>query len=128
LLIPAAIEGQIRLDNAETVRARAVVEGANGPTSFEADQVLRRRGIPVVPDIVANAGGVIVSYFEWVQDLQSFFWDIGEVRSKLHAWMTKMFDEVWSLSQTGQSDMRTAAYTLAVERVAYAIQQRGLFP
>jgi len=128
LLIPAAIEGQIRLDNAETVRARAVIEGANGPTSFEADQVLRRRGIPVVPDIVANAGGVIVSYFEWVQDLQSYFWDIGEVRSKLHVWMTKMFDEVWSLSQTGQSDMRTAAYTLAVERVAYAIQQRGLFP
>jgi len=128
LLIPAAIEGQIRLDNAETVRARAVVEGANGPTSFEADQVLRRRGIPVVPDIVANAGGVIVSYFEWVQDLQSFFWDIAEVRSKLHTWMTKMFDEVWSLSQTRQSDMRTAAYTLAVERVAYAIQQRGLFP
>jgi glutamate dehydrogenase (NAD(P)+) len=128
LLIPAAIEGQITLQNAEAIRARAIVEGANGPTSFEADQVLRRRRIPVVPDIVANAGGVIVSYFEWVQDLQSFFWEMGEVRSKLHSWMTKIYDEVWTLSQQRQSDMRTAAYTLAVERVAHAIQQRGLFP
>lgn len=128
LLIPAAIEGQITLNNAEAIRARAIVEGANGPTSFEADEVLRRRGISVVPDIVANAGGVIVSYFEWVQDLQSFFWEIDEVRSKLHAWMTRVYDEIWSLSEERQSDMRTAAYTLAVERVAYAIQQRGLFP
>lgn len=128
LLIPAAIEGQITLNNAEAIRAGAVVEGANGPTSFEADEVLRQRGIPVVPDIVANAGGVIVSYFEWVQDLQSFFWEVEEVRSKLHSWMTKVYHEIWSLSQQRQSDMRTAAYTLAVERVAYAIQQRGLFP
>jgi glutamate dehydrogenase (NAD(P)+) len=128
LLIPAAIEAQITQENVQAVRARAVVEGANGPTSYEADEELRRRGVPVVPDILANSGGVIVSYFEWVQDLQSFFWEIDEVRGKLHAWMTKVFEEVWSQSQQHQTDLRTAAYTLAVDRVAHAIQQRGLFP
>lgn len=128
VLIPAAIEGQITGENAAIIRAGAIVEGANGPTTFDADQILRERGIPVLPDIVANAGGVIVSYFEWVQDLQSYFWDIQEVRTKLGTWMAKAFEEVWAVAAEREVDLRTAAYLLAVDRVAYAIQQRGFFP
>ncbi len=128
VLIPAAIEGQITAANAEQVRADAIVEGANGPTTFQADRILRQRGISVAPDIVANAGGVICSYFEWVQDLQSYFWDIEEVRTKLGEWMRNAFQEVWAVAEQQDVDLRTAAYSLAVDRVAYAIQQRGFFP
>lgn len=127
LLIPAAIEGQITEENAGQVRAGGIVEGANGPTTFEADQILQERGIPVVPDILANAGGVTVSYFEWVQDLQSFFWKVEEVRSKLGTWMGRALDDVWRMSMEQETDLRTAAYMLAVDRVAQAIQQRGFF-
>lgn len=127
LLIPAAIEGQITGENATHVQAGAIVEGANGPTTYEADRILQARGIPVIPDILANSGGVTVSYFEWVQDLQSFFWDVQEVRTKLSAWMAKAFDEVWRVSEKQGVDLRTAAYLLAVERVAQAIEQRGFF-
>lgn len=127
LLIPAAIEGQITADNADLVRASAIVEGANGPTTYEADQILRARGIPVVPDILANAGGVTVSYFEWVQNLQFYFWDVQEVRGKLGTVMGRAFDEVWRLSKELDTDLRTAAYVLAVDRVAHAIVQRGFF-
>ncbi len=127
LLIPAAIEGQITAENADRVQAGAVVEGANGPTTFEADRILRARGIPVVPDILANAGGVTVSYFEWVQDLQSFFWEVEEVRNKLGSWMSRAFADVWRMSAEQDTDLRTAAYLLAVDRVAQAIQQRGFF-
>ncbi len=128
VLIPAAIEDQITAENAEQIRAGVVVEGANGPTTFEADMILKERGIAVVPDILANAGGVIVSYFEWVQDLQSFFWEIEEVRTQLGAHMRRAFEEVWSRAEPCGQDLRSAAYLLAVERVANAIQQRGLFP
>ena len=128
VLIPAALEDQITIHNADRIQARAIVEGANGPTTFEADQILHDRGIIVVPDILANAGGVIVSYFEWVQDLQAFFWGMDEVRSQLGKAMRRAFDEVWSLAQARRLDLRSAAYLLGVERVADAIQMRGLFP
>ncbi|MBI5290448.1 MAG: Glu/Leu/Phe/Val dehydrogenase [Chloroflexi bacterium] len=128
VLIPAAIENQITAQNADDIRAGVIVEGANGPTTFEADAILKDRGITVVPDIVANAGGVIVSYFEWVQDLQSFFWGAEEVRAQLGSTLRRAFQEVWAFAGRGGYDMRTAAYVLAVDRVASAIQQRGLFP
>ncbi len=125
VLVPAAIQNQITEKNADQIKARIITEGANGPTTFAADAILNDRGIMVVPDILANAGGVIVSYFEWVQDLQFYFWDIEEVREKLHKKMIKSFDEVWYASQERRLDMRSATYLLAVERVANAIQKRG---
>jgi len=128
VLIPAAIEDQITDRNADQILADVIVEGANGPTTLEADRILRERGVDVVPDILANAGGVICSYFEWVQDRQMYFWDIEEVRSKLLKAMEKAFDEVWRMANENNLDMRTAAYSLAVQRVAEAIQLRGLFP
>lgn len=128
VLIPAALENQITQDNADQIQAGLIVEGANGPTTFEAAAILRERGVVVVPDILANAGGVIVSYFEWVQDLQAFFWDVDEVRAQLNRAMSRAFDEVWSLAQAQDVDLRTAAYMLGVERVASAFHLRGLFP
>lgn len=128
VLIPAAIENQLTARNAHQLRARLIVEGANGPTTFEAEAILRERAIPIVPDILANAGGVICSYFEWVQGLQWFFWDVAEVRRQLAKMMGQTFNEVWSLASERNLDLRTAAYRLAVHRVAEAIQQRGLFP
>jgi glutamate dehydrogenase (NAD(P)+) len=128
VLIPAALEDQITAENADRIRAGVIVEGANGPTTFEADAILKDRGVAIVPDILANAGGVIVSYFEWVQDLQAFFWEVGEVRTQLANGMSRAFDEVWSLAEQRGFDMRSAAYLLAAERVADAIRQRGLFP
>ena len=128
VLIPAAIEDQITAKNADLIRAQVLVEGANGPTTFEADAILRERGIHVVPDILANAGGVIVSYLEWVQDLQWFFLEVGEVRTRLNDVMQRAFEEVWSLAEKRQIDLRSAAYLLAVQRVAQAINQRGIFP
>lgn len=125
VLVPAAIEGQITERNAYDIHAQIIVEGANGPTSFEADAILRERDVHIVPDILANAGGVIVSYFEWVQDLQFFFWSIDEVREKLTTKMKQSFAEVWSMAERHGVDMRTAAYMLAVERVAGTIQKRG---
>jgi glutamate dehydrogenase (NAD(P)+) len=128
VLIPSAIENQITAKNAGSIRAGVIVEGANGPTTFQADAILRERGIQVVPDILANAGGVIVSYLEWVQDLQWFFWEVGEVRTRLEDVMQRAFDEVWSLAERRQVDLRTAAFMLAVQRVAQAIEARGIFP
>ena len=128
VLIPAALEDQITAENADRIRAGVIVEGANGPTTFEADAILKDRGVAIVPDILANAGGVIVSYFEWIQDLQAFFWEVGEVRTQLAHGMSRAFDEVWSLAEQRGFDMRSAAYLLAAERVADAIRQRGLFP
>ncbi|HLF28608.1 MAG TPA: Glu/Leu/Phe/Val dehydrogenase [Anaerolineae bacterium] len=128
VLIPAALQDQLTLENANQIRASVIVEGANGPTTFEADAILSDRGVTIVPDILANAGGVIVSYFEWVQDLQSFFWDMDEVRKQLRRAMTSAFDEVWALAEKERSSLRTAAYMLGVERVASAFRMRGLFP
>lgn len=128
VLVPAAIEDQITAKNADLIQAQIVVEGANGPTTFEADAILRERGIHVVPDILANAGGVIVSYLEWVQDLQWFFLEANEVQTRLHDVMQRAFTEVWSLAESRQLDLRSAAYLLAVQRVAEAINHRGIFP
>jgi glutamate dehydrogenase (NAD(P)+) len=128
VLIPAAIEDQITVRNADQILAKVIVEGANGPTSFAADTILRERGVHVVPDILANAGGVICSYLEWVQDLQWYFWEIDEIRGRIHKVMTRSFQEVWQVAQQQQIDLRSAAYLLSVQRVASAIDQRGIFP
>ncbi|MDO9464501.1 MAG: Glu/Leu/Phe/Val dehydrogenase [bacterium] len=128
ILIPAALEGQIREDNAEEIKAKIIVEAANGPITNEADNILKQKGIYVVPDILANAGGVTVSYFEWVQGLQSYFWSKREVNLKLRDIMTKAFYDVLAISEKENVDMRMAAYMLAVGRVAEAIKIRGLYP
>jgi glutamate dehydrogenase/leucine dehydrogenase len=128
VLIPAALEHQIRGDNAPDIRAKMIVEGANGPTTREADDLLNDRGVIIVPDILANAGGVVVSYFEWVQDLQCFFWDEAEVNANLERIMTRSFEEVWAFSQEMNVPLRLGAYMLAVSRVAGAVQSRGVFP
>ncbi len=128
VLIPSALEHQIRADNAPYVRAKMIVEGANGPTTPEADEILKDRGIIVVPDILANAGGVVVSYFEWVQDLQYFFWEEDEVHRKLERIMVNSFDKVWAFSQEREVSLRLGAYMLAVAKVADAVRSRGVFP
>ena len=128
VLVPAALGNQLTSRNADAVKAKLVVEGANGPTTPEADEVLRRRGVFVVPDILANAGGVTVSYFEWVQDLQSFFWSEHEVNQKLRTIMERSFREVMATADEERLDMRMAAYTHAVKRVASATRDRGLYP
>jgi len=128
VLIPAALEHQINAQNAHAIRAKMIVEGANGPTTPEADEILQERGIIVIPDILANAGGVIVSYFEWVQDLQYFFWDEEEVNRNLKRIMTSSFKRVWEYSQQQEVPLRMGAYMLAVNSVANAIQSRGTFP
>jgi glutamate dehydrogenase (NAD(P)+) len=128
VLVPAALEGQITRENAARVAARVVVEGANGPTTPEADDLLRARGVLVVPDVVANAGGVVVSYFEWVQDLQAFFWSEEEVRERLERLLVRSVREVWRVSQERRVDLRTAALVRAIERVAEAVHTRGIYP
>ena len=128
ILIPAAIENQIVKANAANIKARIIVEGANAPTTPEADKILNDNGVFVVPDILANAGGVIVSYFEWVQGLQAFFWSEDEVNHQLQVIMDNAFGEVLEMSQSEKVDMRNAAYMLAVKRVADAMETRGIFP
>ncbi len=128
VLIPAALEQQITAANAERIRARLVVEGANGPTTPEADAILGARGALVVPDILANAGGVVVSYFEWVQDLQSFFWSEEEINERLERLMVRAFREVGARSRDKGVDLRTAALIRAIERVAEAIMILGIYP
>jgi glutamate dehydrogenase (NAD(P)+) len=128
VLVPAAIEGVITVKNADKVRARIVCEAANGPVTFEADKILGDRGIFVVPDILANAGGVTVSYFEWVQDIQAYFWTDDEVNDRLRQIMEKAFDQVHSLADEKDLTMRQAAHWIGVGRVAEAHLTRGLFP
>ncbi len=128
ILVPSALEGQITKDNAPRIKARLIVEGANGPTTPEADDILRERRVFVVPDILANAGGVTVSYFEWVQDLQSFFWSEEEINERLERIMMRSFREVLALSQEKKVDMRTGALVRAVGRVAEALMTRGIYP
>ena len=128
ILLPAAIEGQIHDQNASKVRAKIIIEGANGPVTTAADRVLQGRGIPVVPDILANAGGVLVSYFEWVQDLQAFFWEEDEINRRLEQAMVRSYKDVAELAQTKGVPMRTAALMLGVQRVVDAMEARGLFP
>ena len=128
LLVLAAREDQITAENAPRVRARVVVEGANGPTSIEADAILDGRGIPVLPDILTNAGGVTVSYFEWVQDLGRLFWTRDEIRAKLAEKLSDAFDRVWDLAERKDSSLRTAALVAGIHEVADALEARGIFP
>jgi len=128
LLVPAAMENQITANNAGLVQADFIVEGANGPTTPEADAILHERGITVVPDILANAGGVVVSYFEWVQGREGFFWGADEVRTHLNRFMEVAFADMYALAQRRHVSLRESAMMLAVQRVADAIALRGIFP
>ena len=128
VLVPAALQGQITAANAGSVRARMVVEGANGPTTPDADAILGSRGILLLPDVLANAGGVTVSYFEWVQDIQSFFWTESQVNTRLARILRRAFAEVWAASETHRVNLRTAAYLVGVARVAEATATRGIYP
>jgi glutamate dehydrogenase (NAD(P)+) len=128
VLVPAALENQITLANAERIKARIVAEAANGPTTPGADRILFEKGILVIPDILANAGGVTVSYFEWVQDLQELFWDVDDVNRKLEKIMGKAFGDVHNSARDYKVDMRTGAYILAVDRVVKATEARGIWP
>ena len=125
VLIPAALENQITADNADRIQAKLIVEAANGPTTVEADQILDRKGIVVVPDILANAGGVVVSYFEWVQNIQSMAWDLEEVNKTLEKIMLKAYNEVEKTAKDHNSSMRMGAYMVAVNRIVTAGKMRG---
>jgi glutamate dehydrogenase (NAD(P)+) len=128
VLLPCAMEGQLTSENADRIKARMVVEGANGPTTPEADDIMRGNGVLVVPDILANSGGVIVSYFEWVQDLQSFFWDETEIFRQLERIMIRGYDLTVRTAEEHNIDMRTAAQVAAIKRVADAMKTRGFYP
>jgi len=128
VLVLAALEDQLTADNAPRVKARLVAEGANGPTSLEADEILDERGILLLPDILTNAGGVTVSYFEWVQDIGRFFWDRDEIRRRLAEKMTDAFDRVWEQSEARSLTLRDAALVAGIREVAAALEARGLFP
>jgi glutamate dehydrogenase (NAD(P)+) len=128
ILVPAALENQITGENAPRLRCRMVVEGANGPTTPDADAVFFDRGIFVAPDILANAGGVTVSYFEWVQNLQNLLWDEEEISKRLERIMTQAFAETLKIAEEKKVHMRTAAYILGVGRVAKATELRGIYP
>jgi glutamate dehydrogenase (NAD(P)+) len=128
ILVPAALEQQIDATNAGAIRARMIVEGANGPTTPEADDILGERGILVVPDVIANAGGVTVSYFEWVQDFSSLFWTEDEINARLARVLTDAFDAIWRIADERRIGLRIAAFVLACTRILQARELRGLYP
>jgi glutamate dehydrogenase (NAD(P)+) len=128
VLVLAATENQVTAENAGRIAARVVAEGANGPTTLEADAILAQRGIPVLPDILTNAGGVAVSYFEWVQDLQRFFWDREEIRSRLHDLMSDALSRVWTRAEAEGLSFRSAALVTSIREVAEALEARGIYP
>jgi len=128
VLIPAAMEGQLTGQNADQVQAKLIVEGANGPTTPDADDIFNDKGIQVIPDILANSGGVIVSYFEWVQDLQSFFWDEQEIFRQLERILVRAYDTTMRTAEEHRVDMRTAAQIAAIKRVAESLKIRGFYP
>jgi glutamate dehydrogenase (NAD(P)+) len=128
ILIPAAIENQINISNAEDINCQFIIEGANGPTSPEADEILQQRNIVIVPDILANAGGVCVSYFEYIQDIHSYFWKLERIHHELKNILVTTFDDVYALSKKKRVTLRIAAYMIAIKRLARAIELRGIFP
>jgi len=128
VVVPAALEGQITPEVAQRMQCKLIVEGANGPTTPDADTVLKERGILLVPDILANAGGVVVSYFEWVQNLQAFFWEEDDINRRLEDLMRRAYDTVQDIAVSKQVTLRQAAYSLAVGKVAEATQVRGIYP
>ncbi|HCL87576.1 MAG TPA: glutamate dehydrogenase [Comamonadaceae bacterium] len=128
ILIPAALEGQITQDNAGRIQARMVIEGANGPTTPEADDILNDKGVLVLPDVISNAGGVTVSYFEWVQDFTSFFWTEDEINARLVRIMREAFAGVWQVAQEHKVTLRTATFIVACKRILHAREMRGLYP
>jgi len=128
VLAPCALEQVITGDNADQVKAQIICEGANGPITPAGDEILEEKGVLILPDILANAGGVVVSYFEWVQGLQEYFWKEPEVNSKLRDIVTRAFNETWHVYEERQTTMRAAAYGVAVGRVADATITRGLYP
>jgi glutamate dehydrogenase (NAD(P)+) len=128
VLVPAALEAQIGERNADRVRAKVIAEGANAPLTTEADEALEARGVLILPDILANAGGVVVSYFEWVQDIQAYFWGSGEVNSRLREVMTRSYQAVRSEAQSHDVTLRKAAFRIAVTKVAEATRVRGIYP
>ncbi|PAB59328.1 Glu/Leu/Phe/Val family dehydrogenase [Anaeromicrobium sediminis] len=127
ILCPCALENQITSKNVNDIKAKIVSEGANGPTTPEADKVLFDKGIVLIPDILANAGGVTVSYFEWVQNLMNYYWSFDEVQTKQEALMVKAFEEIWDLKEEHEVDMRTAAYMMSIKRVAESMKLRGWY-
>jgi glutamate dehydrogenase (NAD(P)+) len=128
ILVLAAREDQVTALNAHKVQAKLIAEGANGPTSNEADEILAERGIPVLPDILTNAGGVTVSYFEWVQDIGRLFWNRDEIRARLADKLNDAFDRVWELAHQQQLSLRSAALVVAIREVAGALETRGIYP
>jgi glutamate dehydrogenase (NAD(P)+) len=128
VLAPCALEQVITGRNADGVRASVICEGANGPVTPEADAILEDKGVLILPDVLANAGGVVVSYFEWVQGLQEYFWKESEINAKLNDIVSRAFEETWETAQTRGVPMRVAAYGVGVQRVAEAIMTRGIYP
>lgn len=128
ILVPAALEGQITAERAKRIKARMVLEGANGPTLPAADDVLAERGVLVVPDVICNAGGVTVSYFEWVQDFSSFFWTEAEINARLETIMVDALKGIWETAENHKISLRTATFAVACERILTAHQERGLYP
>ena len=127
VLAPCALENQITSENADRIKAKVITEGANGPTTPEADEILFKKGIVVIPDILANSGGVVVSYFEWVQNLQSYYWSFEEVQQKEDALLSTAFEDVWALADEYKVDLRNAAYMKSIERISKAMKLRGWY-
>ena len=127
VLAPCALENQITSENADRIKAKVITEGANGPTTPEADEILFKKGIIVIPDILANSGGVVVSYFEWVQNLQSYYWPFEEVQQKEDALLSTAFEDVWALADEYKVDLRNAAYMKSIERISKAMKLRGWY-
>jgi glutamate dehydrogenase/leucine dehydrogenase len=127
VLIPAALENQITMENAPQIKAKILTEGANGPTTPDAHNLLHERGVFVIPDILANSGGVTTSYFEWVQDRHGYFWELDEVNMRLEKKMVEAFEDVLETSLKYKVDMRTAAYIVAINRVGMVTKMRGMY-